>query len=117
MSDLTNDWRSDNGRPAYALPLIVDVPISLEEPDGKRDISYWAKHQEKFDYWLALRSGASEWNARVFLQREILVTLEHGKTYTRQEVSANPIWQGTKLKLPEKFQFIVEDLRREYPDV
>lgn len=99
-----NDWRLDTGRPAFALPCIVDAP------EGKRDISDWAVNQIRYDYWLALRSGTTEWNARVFIPKKILRTLEHGKMYTFKELGIDPIWQCTFAKLPEKLQFIVEKL-------
>lgn len=99
------DWHKDTGRPAYELPLIVDTPT------GKRDISDWAKKEVRFDYWLALRSGTSEWNARMFVPWSLLITLEHGKTYTRADLNINPACQDTALRLPDKFQFIVEKIR------
>jgi len=93
------------------LPLIVDVPVTPEEPDGKRDISDWAAGQTKVDYWLALRSGTTEWNARTFVPEEILITLEHGKNYTAKELGLTWMLKTrANEKLPEKFQFIVEKL-------
>jgi hypothetical protein len=103
-NDSLIDWRKDKPKPAYALPLIVDAPT------GKRDISDWAARQVRFDYWLALRSGTSEWSARTFVPESILNTLDHGKTYTRAELGIAKIWQHTSLKLPDKMQFIVEKL-------
>lgn len=70
-------------------------------------------HEDKrppFSFWLALRSGSSEWNARIFLPDNILKTLEHGKIYTRKDLGIHEVWQYTFLKFPEKFQFIVESL-------
>lgn len=119
MSDhLTNDWRNDEPRPAYTLPLIVDVPVTEEEPDGKRDISDWAARQKTVRYWLALRSGTTEWNARVIVDKDKLKTLEHGKIYNTREligytVCGHPDPQPLIMGLPEKVQFIVEDLRSE----
>lgn len=98
-----DDWKSDNGM-SYELPLIVDAP------EGKRDISDWAKDRICYGYWLCLRSGTHEWNARVFVPRSILITLQHGKTYTRQELLISEDWQDSSLKMPEKLQFIVEKI-------
>lgn len=60
--------------------------------------------------WLALRSGTCEWNARIFVPKDILQTLEQGKTYTRDQLGIARDWQNTSLKLPEKLQFIAEKL-------
>lgn len=113
---LTNqDWQNDDGRPAYVLPLIVDAP------DGKRDISEWAAKEVRFDFWLALRSGSKEWNARMIVDTNKLKTLEHGKTYNTRDLIGYGVdlskpfsEQPLILGLPEKVQFIVEDLRSEY---
>lgn len=92
-------WHNDNGRPAYSLPLIVDAP------EVKRDISEWAKGKVRYDYWLCLRSGTAEWDARTFVSKSLLNTLEHGKTYKTEDIAS--WWLG---KMPEKVQFIVEPL-------
>ncbi len=99
------DWRADYGHPAYELPLIV------ETPRGRKDISDWARGQVAYSYWLALRSGTTEWNARLLVPADILPTLEHGKTYTARELGLTwlPMTRPGE-KGPGKFQFIVERL-------
>lgn len=100
-NEKVNDWRQDIGRPAYDLPLIVDTP------KGKKDISDWAKDELRFDYWLALRAGdGGEINARVCVPRKILLTLEHGKNYKTKDICS--FWLGEKA--PENVTFIVEKL-------
>ena len=42
--------------------------------------------QVHYGFWLALRPGASEWDARILVAPATLKTLEHGKTYTRAEL-------------------------------
>lgn len=108
---LIDDWKNDRPRAAYKLPLIVDVPITPDEPDGKRDISEWAAKIGFYQYWLALRSGTTEWNSRAFVPNSVLKTLEHGKYYTPQEL--NLTWMlktRSNERLPSQFQFIVEKL-------
>lgn len=75
-------------KPAYTLPLIVDTP------NGKKDISEWASRQVKYKYWLCFRRGATEWNAR----------------FTYNDVSK--LIPGTIYPLSDglKYQFIVEKL-------
>lgn len=59
-----------------------------------------------YKYWLAFRSGTTEWSARIAVSKEVLSTLEHGKTYTSQELKVLPI-----LGIPSKIQFIVEEIK------
>lgn len=79
-------WANDFGKPVR-LPVIVDTP------DGKFDISDWAKDILVYDYWLCFRRGTTEINALFWFSLEELATrFNHGD-----------IWNG--------YQFIVEKLR------
>lgn len=61
--------------------------------------------------YLALRSGTTEWDARLFVPADILATLEHGRTYTAAELGLTwLLTTRTGEKPPGKFQFIVEPL-------
>lgn len=64
---------------------------------------------QPFSYWLCLRHGTAEWNARMCVPKDILITLEHGKMYVTKDLSI-PNGLRTGLKIPDKVQFIVEKL-------
>lgn len=87
---MNTEWHNDYGHPAYPNGLIVNAP------EGKRDISEWAKRQIHYNYWLCFRAGNEEYNARTFHSMEKLKTLKHGDTL--------------KLSDGKKYQFIVEKL-------
>lgn len=101
------DWLEE--RPAYKLPMIVDTPR------GKEDISEWAARKVTIKWWITLRGGGHEWNARIAVKSEVLPTLEHGKTYALKDICNR---DGLMLasvcmkikKMPEKVQFIAEEL-------
>jgi hypothetical protein len=73
---MKQDWHDDCPKPAYSLPLIVDAP------EGKRNISDWAKDQVRFDYWLCFRRGTTEYNARCFFPLdELAKRFKHGDIF------------------------------------
>lgn len=85
---MTEAWHDDTGN-SYILPLIVDTPT------GKRDISEWATRQILYRYWLCFRKGTTEFNARTTHSMDELKKFTHGQ------------W----LNFPDgKYQFIVEKL-------
>ena len=72
--------------------------------DWKKDRGRdWGDGEFRFAYWLSLRADGSEWDARAIVPYDILVTLEHGETYTAAEL-------GIEEEMPEKLQFRVERL-------
>lgn len=96
-------WQEDVLSDGYEVN--ISEPIMVDAPEGPRDITWFYEGTRHYRYWLALRSGTTEWNARTFVPAEKLVTLEPGKAYKPEEICS---WLPGKA--PAKVQFIVERL-------